>query len=89
MAMRGLGVAGRQKDEDIVVYGIAFQIALQRCAVNLDVLDDDGLCSGNDRGHLGLRLRRCCVTENAYPKCRDQASLRHNVQDSSRNLFNI
>jgi len=78
--MRGLGVAGRQKDEDIAVYGIAFQI---------DVLDDDGLCSGNDRGHLGLRLRRCCVTENAYPKCRDQASLRHNVQDSSVNLFNI
>ena len=46
-------VAGRQKDDDIAIDGIAFEIAFERRPVDLDVLDRDGLCAGDDFGHVG------------------------------------
>ena len=49
-------VAGRQKDDDIAIDGIAFEIAFEGCAVDLDVLDRDRLCSGDDVGNIGLHL---------------------------------
>ncbi len=39
-------VAERQEDKDIAVNCVAFEIALQRLPMNLDVLHSDGLCGG-------------------------------------------
>ena len=52
------GVAGRQEDDDVAVDGVAFQIAFERRAVNLDVLHGDGLGAGNCCGNVRLHLGR-------------------------------
>ncbi len=44
-----LRIAGRQKDKDVAINCVAFQIAFQCRAVNFDVLDRYGLCTGNGR----------------------------------------
>ncbi len=51
------GVTRRQEDNDIAVDGIAFQIAFQCRAVNLDVLHCHGFGAGHDGRHIGLNLR--------------------------------
>ncbi len=40
-------IAGRQKDDDVAIDGIAFEIAFECCAVDLDVLHLHGLCAGD------------------------------------------
>ena len=50
------GVAGRQEDDDIAIDGVAFQIAFERGAVNLDVLGGDGFCAGDWWRNNGLDL---------------------------------
>ena len=57
-ALLVLLVAGRQEDNHIAIDGVAFQIAFQSCAVNLDVLHRDGLCARHDGGNVGLHLGR-------------------------------
>ena len=49
-------VAGRQEDNDIAVDGVAFEIAFQGCAVDLDVLNRVGLCARDDVGNVRLHL---------------------------------
>ena len=51
-------VAGRQEDDDVAIDGIAFEIAFERRAVDLDVLHRDRLCAGDDVGNDGLHLGR-------------------------------
>ena len=57
-------IAGRQKDDYVAIDGIAFEIALKRRAVNLDVLYRDRLCARDNlrdvRFHLGIGLRGRC-----------------------------
>ena len=50
------GIAGRQEDNDVAVDGIAFQIAFQCGAVNLDVLHRHGLGAGHWQRYLCLDL---------------------------------
>ena len=51
-------VAGWQEDDDIAIGSIAFEIAFESRAVNLDVLNCGVLCTGNGFGNVGLHLRR-------------------------------
>jgi hypothetical protein len=51
-----LGIARRQKYEDVAIHGVSLQIAFKGCAVNLDVLHRDGICPGNHWRYLGLDL---------------------------------
>ncbi len=52
------GVAGWQDDNDVAIDGIAFQIALQRGAVNFDALHRYGFRSLHYGRHVGLNLRQ-------------------------------
>ena len=49
-------VTGWQNDQYVAVFCIAFQIAFQRRAVNLDALDGDGPCARDGVGQMGLNL---------------------------------
>jgi len=51
------GVTGWQENQRFAVDGVAFQIALQGSAVNLDVLHRDRLGARRHRRHLRLHLR--------------------------------
>ena len=51
-------VAGRQKDDDVTIDGVAFKIAFKCRAVDLDVLDCYRLCAGDDVGNVCLHLGR-------------------------------
>ncbi len=50
------GIARRQKDQHLAVDGVAFQVALQCGAVNLDVLHRYRLGAGHYRRHFSLSL---------------------------------
>jgi hypothetical protein len=52
------GVTGGQEYNDIAVDGVAFQIAFQCGAVNLDALLRYGFRTGHGGRHLGLDLRK-------------------------------
>ena len=50
-------IAGRQEHEDVPVGAVAFKVAFEGRAVNLDALHGDWLRSLNHRRHFGLYLR--------------------------------
>ena len=51
------GITGRQKDDRVAVNDVAFEIALQRLTVNLDVFHRHRLRTRNHRRHNCLDLR--------------------------------
>ena len=53
-----LVVARREKDDNVPVDGIAFEIAVERLPVNLDALDDRRSRPGHDVRHIRLDLTK-------------------------------
>ena len=68
-----LRVARRQEDEDVAVDGVAFEIAFERSAVDLDVLDGDRLCAGDDCRDFGFDLSGKLCGENGAESNREES----------------
>jgi hypothetical protein len=51
-------VAGRQEYDDVTIDSVALKIAFKSCAVDLNALHPDRLCSGDDVGNVRLHLGR-------------------------------
>jgi hypothetical protein len=49
-------VAGRQKHDNVTVYGVSFKVALKRLALNLDVFNGHRFRARDDWRYQGLDL---------------------------------
>ena len=57
-AMLVFAVTRRQEDDHVTVDRVSLEIAFESCAVDLDLLNRDGLCAGDNVGNVRLHLRR-------------------------------